>query len=85
MKKLVLIILASAMVLALSACGEKCSIPDCGEKVYEDGYCEYHYSVICRAENCEDEVYKDGYCQYHYTKNAVDDAAKDLFDGFFGD
>ena len=84
MKKAILIVLTTIFILVTSACGEKCTVGDCNEKVYQDGYCEYHYSVICKAENCEDEVYKDGYCKYHYTVHSVDGAAKDVFNGFFG-
>ena len=43
---------------------------------------------ITHCKECDDEVYKDGYCQYHYTvnaaKDAVDDAAKGVFDSIFG-
>lgn len=45
-------------------------------------------SGITHCKECDDEVYKDGYCQYHYTinaaKDAVDDAAKGVFDSIFG-
>ena len=85
MKKAALILLMCVFILTASACGEKCTVPGCNDKVYQDGYCEYHYSMICKAENCEDEVYKDGYCKYHYTVHSVDDAAKGLFNGFFGE
>lgn len=84
MKKAVFTALLSTLVLTVSACGERCIVPDCGNKLYQDGYCEYHYSMICRADGCSDDVYKDGYCKYHYTVKSVDDTAKDLFDGFFG-
>lgn len=40
--------------------------------------------VVCKESGCNDEVYQDGYCKYHYTINAVDSAAKDVFDGFNG-
>ena len=84
MKKAILIASIGALILTLSACGEKCTVPNCDNKLYQDGYCEYHYSVICKADGCDDEVYKDGYCKYHYTVNSVDDTAKDIFDGLFG-
>lgn len=82
-KKLVLLA-AVLLTLSLTACGEKCSVEGCNKKLYEDGYCEYHYAQFCKDAECDDEVYKDGYCKYHYTVNSVDNTAKDLFDGFFG-
>lgn len=83
-KKMVVLAIAILMLLALTACDEKCMIPGCDKKVYEEGYCEYHLAQICKADDCNDDVYKDGYCKYHYTVHDVDSAAKDLFDGLFG-
>lgn len=44
---------------------------------------------VCKENGCNDETYQDGYCKYHYAvhsaKDAIDGAAKDLFNGFFGE
>ena len=85
MKKALLFVLTTIVILVTSACEEKCTVGGCNEKVYQDGYCEHHYSMICKAENCEDDVYKDGYCKYHYTVHSVNGVAKDVFNGFFGE
>lgn len=83
-KRHAVFIIIALLTLILTACGEKCMIPGCDKKVYEEGYCEYHLAQICKADDCNDDVYKDGYCKYHYTVHDVDSAAKDLFDGLFG-
>lgn len=59
------------VVAAIAAAGLLLSLSACGFQ-------------RCKAQGCDDKPYKDGYCQYHFTLQAVDNAAKDVFNTLFG-
>lgn len=43
MKKMMALIAALVLTAGMTACGSHCK--SCDQKVYRDGYCEYHYAL----------------------------------------
>lgn len=45
MKKLLILLTAVVMIMSLTACGGITQCKDCGDDIYKDGYCQYHYTL----------------------------------------
>ena len=55
MKKIGILLAALVMAVSLTACGSStCQVEGCGNEVYEDGYCEYHYALNVAGEMVSD-------------------------------
>lgn len=89
-KKLLFCIMLGTLLSTLVGCTTPCKVDGCKDEVYQEGYCNYHYTLehTCKVDNCEDEVYEKGYCNYHYTveftKEKIDQGVKNTFDKIFG-
>ena len=56
MKKMMALIAALTLAASLTACGGHCK--SCDQKVYKDGYCEYHYALNV-AQDVVDDAAQD--------------------------
>ena len=45
MKKLALTLCLALMLCCFAGCSSHCKEKDCKNEVYEDGYCELHYTL----------------------------------------
>lgn len=62
MKKVCTLLVIMLMFIALTACGGVTHCKDCDDKVYKDGYCQYHYalhSIDDTAKSAFDSLFGD--------------------------
>lgn len=45
MKKLAILLLGALILCSITACSGVTHCKDCDDKVYQDGYCKYHYAI----------------------------------------
>lgn len=68
MKKLLTLLTTFITIMSLTACSGLTHCKDCSDEIYQDGYCQYHYTIHKTQEALDS------------AKEAVDSAAKGVFD-----
>jgi len=59
-RKISLLLLVVTLIGSMAGCAGLTHCKECDDKIYEDGYCKYHYEIN-NAKNKVDELGKDLY------------------------
>lgn len=54
MKKVFVLLTMVVMVINLTACGGITHCKECDDEVYQDGYCQYHYTINAAKDAVDD-------------------------------